>query len=391
MKKEFTIGAKIVRTMYYIIIYIFAIFMLGNIFYKIPIYGDVATSYSGSLIHVWIIVATLLLIISLIRFIKIKNKINIINLIISIFSVLVCFFILTKIMISFNEQGVNVSLLKSYFKEDVSKVQKEVTNYVDGEGNELPINLYYSESKNNKPIIVYTHGGGWITGSENDNEYTSKVLAKNGYVVASIGYQLSTEEKHLWDKTEKQILYGINKIATELNSEEIYTIGDSAGGNLALEISYKINNGMYDEVYEEKLPRVKAVSVNYPVTNPKDFYYNNTNVMSSELSKTMARCYTGGSPQEYPNRYETISPANYISKNTPPTSIIVGENDPLVPPYSTYNFADGLNKNGVKSKLVKVPYFGHAGDMYKNNLFNQAYINLTQKWFNDNKMMQIAQ
>lgn len=369
---------KIAHCAYIIIVALFGLFMITSLMYKIPILGSIATTYSGSLIQVWMIIAILLSGISVFKLKRLKNKTNVVNFIITTLSLIICIYILTRISVSLNTQVTSVKLIKTYYPENISKVTTKVIYYKDEQDNELPINLYYENSTNDKPVIIYIHGGGWILGSENDNEYTSKVFAKNGYVVASIGYQLSSDSVHLWDKTEKQILYGIKEVADYLKSTSTYMIGDSAGGNLALGISYKLNSKTYK--FTDLPFKIRAVSVNYPVTNPSKFY-NNQNLVSKELSKRMATSYVGGSPQEYPERYNEISPENFISENTPPTSIIVGENDTLVPPTSTYEFAQILQKKGIINQLIRVPFFSHAGDVHRNNLFNQAYINSTIEWF----------
>ena len=379
MQKDFfkrnIIVKNTINLIYHLSVYMFFILMAGNILYFIPIIGDVSTSFSGSLIHIWIIVAIILFAISIIRLIKIKNKTSILNFGISMLSLALCIYIMVKLISALNSQGANIRLLKSYIKEDVSTIKTETTQFSDENNQNLPIEIYY-ENKDN-PLIIYIHGGGWISGTVKDNEYTMKVLAKNGYTVASIGYELSTAEKHLWNKVESQLLLGITEICEK--QKNIYMIGDSAGGNLVLDIAYKINAGIYKSINGKDLPKVKAVSVNYPVTNPKDFY-NNDNFMAKNVSKKMTTYFFGGTPVEFSERYDEIMPEKYIGTNTPPTAVIVGENDPLVPPQSTYSFIEKLKVKGIKNRLIKAPYFGHAGDAHKNNLFNQAYINMTLDW-----------
>ncbi|MBR3134451.1 MAG: alpha/beta hydrolase fold domain-containing protein [Clostridia bacterium] len=371
---------QLLKTVYSVTNYMFFILMFGSVFNSIPLLGDVSTSIAGSLIHIWIIFGIILFIISLLFLKENNDNLSIINTIVNSISLAMCIFILIRIIYSFNVQDLNVSMFKTYFKQNVSEVKTEYREYKDEEGNEFPLNLYYLDELNDKPIIVYIHGGGWIEGSENDNEYTSKVLAMNGYNIVSVGYELSNDEKHLWDKNEKQILYALAWVSQNLKVDSIYMIGDSAGGNIVLNIAYKINDKTYSDINGMILPTVNAISVNYPVTNPTSFYYNDSS-MSKEISKTMVTRYIGGTPEEYPQRYEEISPEKHISENIPPTFIIVGENDALVPPESTYGFIEKLNEKGIKNKLVTVPYFGHAGDKYDNNLFNQAYINQTLEWF----------
>ena len=373
---------KIISIVIDVLAVVLFILMLGSLINNIPIIGDFSTTFSGQLIQIWLPLIVVTLAISGYRWLKNKNRKNTAILIILIISFLMATYITTIIVTSFSGQDVKVSFFKTFTIENTSDIKIENLKYKDKSGQELPIRLYYKDNKEGKKTIIYTHGGGWIWGSEADQQYTLGVLAKKGFVCASIGYELSNAEKHLWDKTEEQILYGINYITDYLNKDEIYVIGDSAGGNLALDIAYKISDGTYSEIKERKLPIIKAVSVNYPVTDPKEFYYNN-NFLAQKTSKKMTTQYLGGTPEQVPERYEKCNPKNHIGKNTPPTCIIVGENDPLVPVQSTYDFSKSLSENRIKNKLVKIPYFGHACDLHKNNLFNQAYINLTLQWFDN--------
>ena len=128
------------------------------------------------------------------------------------------------------------------------------------------------------------------------------------------------------------------------------------------------------------MPEVNAVSVIYPVTSVEDFY-NMGNFVTAGTARKMAACYLGGSPEEYPERYAAVNPANFISAKTPPTLITLGTGDTSVKPKSTYAFAKKLESEGVKTALIKVPFANHVADNEVNNFMSQAYINNTLKWF----------
>ena len=95
----------------------------------------------------------------------------------------------------------------------------------------------------------------------------------------------------------------------------------------------------------------------------------------------MVEYYTGTDPIESPALINTIEPVNYITAGTPPTMIFAGEADSTVVPDFTYTYASMLEKKGVETLLVKVPFANHAFDNVDGNFASEAYINLTMKWF----------
>ena len=237
------------------------------------------------------------------------------------------------------------------------------------------------------PIVVYIHGGGWI---ENDRYFRArqcKIFADEGFLSFTVDYTLSNENRHLAAgcATERQLaraLAWINENAPLVGGDtsRIYLMGDSAGGNLALELAYKINGGVYTEADGSPLPRIAGVAAIYPVASPRTFYENDDPVFS-DTAKQMAGSYAGGSPDEVPEVYEQIEPGNFITPDAPPTLIMVGEHDTLVPPQATYELADALGEAGVECKLVRVPFENHTMDVPTDNAACQAWAQLSRSWF----------
>jgi len=159
------------------------------------------------------------------------------------------------------------------------------------------------------------------------------------------------------------------------NTQRLYLVGDSAGGNMALDIAYKIGAGVYKDY-----PQVSRVSVIYPVTDIRAFYENN-NIVTAATGKKMAVSYLGATPEKEPKRYAEFNPQNYIGSNTPPTLIVACGMDGSVPLDATINFAQALVDNQTQTKLVTVPFANHAVDWQANNFLGQAYINNTLEWF----------
>lgn len=380
MEKKFEFK-KVFRVIYWIVLIICVFEAVGTLLYFVPLIGDLATMGFFRFYKILLACNALLLVMAIVYLCIRKAKRYIVHAVISVITVAVFVFLSVFIPSNINSQGEKISFAKIFSSTDFSEIKEYSTVYTS-EPNKCKLSVFYTgDEVGNKPVIFYAHGGGWIIGSRYDRLHITKQLAKNGFVVVCADYSLSTQENNYWDFTEKQLLKAVEWTNINIanyggNAQRFYMVGDSAGGNLALNLAYKINSGEY-----KNMPKVNAVSVIYPVTSVEDFY-NLGNLVTKPSAQKMAACYTGGSPEEYPERYSTVNPAQFISANTPPTLITLGTGDTSVNPKSTYAFAKKLEQKGVETALIKVPFANHVADSEDNNFMSQAYVNNTIKWFN---------
>ena len=278
---------------------------------------------------------------------------------------------------AFEAYGASVSLLRCYQRHTFSNVKKIVQPYHKTTYGNLYLNIYQNENQNTlRPVIVYIHGGGWILGSKDNHEYDSKMYAKHGFVVVSVDYTLSNAKRHLYKETEKEIAVALNWVYEHIaqyggNKECMYLIGDSAGGNLALEVAFR---------EDLKIPNIKAISVLYPAIDLIHFYHN-SDWLHSRIAKKMAFSYIGKTPQEDQEAYNLLNPCYKIRNSLPPINIIVGMRDTLVPPMPTYEFAKQLQDNHCEVQLVKVPYMAHILDHPHESYGHQGATQITIQWF----------
>ena len=93
------------------------------------------------------------------------------------------------------------------------------------------------------PVIMYIHGGGWIQGSAANLGHDMRWFADRGYLVVSVDYRLATASQSTWDKAPQDMacaLTWVHQNATRYggNPERVVVAGDSAGGNLAVNLAY---------------------------------------------------------------------------------------------------------------------------------------------------------
>jgi len=64
------------------------------------------------------------------------------------------------------------------------------------------------------------------------------------------------------------------------------------------------------------------------------------------------------------SKSDAVSPLHYVSKDSPPTLILHGTHDALVPFAQSEAFAAALKQNGVEAWLQKLPGSGHGGPAF---------------------------
>ncbi|MEY2457696.1 MAG: hypothetical protein QOK06_2821 [Acidimicrobiaceae bacterium] len=260
--------------------------------------------------------------------------------------------------------------------------------YTTFEGEPLRLSIYRpSGSGSRAPVLVYIHGGGWVAGDRNALSTDMRWFAEQGWLVVSVDYALSSADRHLWDVTQDQIGCALGWVVDNApkyggDPTRLSLSGASAGGNLAINTAYLSAAGGLRSSCGGSMPKVGAVAAMYPAVDPAGFYANRDPVVGG-ASRGMASAYTGGSPQDFPDRYARISSDTHINAAAPPTLIVVGEADHLVPVDGTYRFTEQARAAGVDVKLVAVPYADHVFDGRRGSIGQQAYRQLTARWLRD--------
>ena len=111
---------------------------------------------------------------------------------------------------------------------------------------EVPVRMYFpseetmeqeKEGKLSLPVLLFFHGGGWVTESvDTYNRVCARMAQSTGKIVVSVEYRLAPEHRFptAFDDcyAAAKELY-TNHAILNADSKQITVIGDSAGGNLA--------------------------------------------------------------------------------------------------------------------------------------------------------------
>ncbi len=194
--------------------------------------------------------------------------------------------------------------------------------------NQVPVRIYTPDG-NELPIIIYSHGGSWISGSIDDYDDVCRKLSKNSKaIVVSVNYRLAPEDPFPAGINDVyNVLLWVYKYAKSINgdSSRICVVGDSAGANISAVISQMARDTGGPHIISEVLiyPSTNIYQLKTKSWSDFGLKYN----LTRENSEKFISLYTP-SLEERKSRYASpLLSKNF--KDLPNTLIITAEFDPL--------------------------------------------------------------
>ncbi len=205
-------------------------------------------------------------------------------------------------------------------------------------------------------VLLFIHGGAWQSGDKKDfNSYVDTFQKRlSGYAIFNLNYRLAnpstsitnsfpTQEKDIFSATQ----FIFNNENNYLISNNWCILGASSGAHLAMLQAFKNN----------QLIKPKVVIDLFGPNDMADLYnfYSNNSLIQYGLSLLL-----NGTPTTNPSLYSSSSPINYLTKSSPPTLILHGGLDDVVPYRESVNLHNKLSSLGVPNKYVFYPNQGHG-------------------------------
>ncbi|WP_448697479.1 alpha/beta fold hydrolase [Mucilaginibacter sp. AW1-3] len=213
-----------------------------------------------------------------------------------------------------------------------------------------------STDKGLSPVMINIHGGGWNKGRKEDQSGFSAFF-KKGYVVANVEYRLvQTAPAPAAVLDIRCALIYIIDHARELNVDvnKIVIMGSSAGAHLALMGGLLANDHHFDtNCQTTKTIKVAAIISQSGITDVWDWAHG-----PHRTSKS-ATMWLDKRANDQPFA-QSVSPLTYVKKDSPPTFVVHGDADPIVPYEQGVELYQKLQQMGVKSQFITVPGGGHG-------------------------------
>jgi acetyl esterase/lipase len=211
-----------------------------------------------------------------------------------------------------------------------------------------------------RPVILAIHGGGWRRFDKSDyGRRVASAFVPAGYAVVAPNYPLSAPGAPTWPLNLQDLQDAMRWVRQNagrfgFNSSRIVAMGESAGANLANLLG--TSSGSSCSNGSQNSAAVDAVIGFSAPTALAELY------AESPLAGGAVAQFLGGTPATIPDNYCAASPAHHVSANGPPTFLVHGADDPLVPPSQSEEMAAALTQAGVPHRLVLIPGAGHDLD-----------------------------
>jgi acetyl esterase/lipase len=233
--------------------------------------------------------------------------------------------------------------------------------YKNINGKSLQLDIYQPKGMTKPaPLLVFIHGGGWRGGNRADYLVYLTHFASLGYVTATVSYRFLKEAPYpacVEDILDARDFLYKNGEKYNFDPNRICLIGGSAGSHLAMLAAYGWKKkGSSSETADISLDihKIKAVVEIYGPTDFTTEYARNHPTITGFLAHSY---------QEAPQLYVEASPITYLSRNTPPTLILHGTSDMLVPISQAELLKHRLDSLGVPNVYCPVPGWPHTMDL----------------------------
>jgi len=246
---------------------------------------------------------------------------------------------------------------------DGVKVTTDV-EYGNVGGRSLKLDLYQpTGAQSPVPGLIFIHGGAWAGGKKDDYRYYGLLFAQKGYVVASVEYRLAAEQLYPAAVEDcKCAVRWMRSKAAEIgvNPERIAAVGGSAGGHLSMMVGYCSDVPALEGSggHEGVSSSVQCVVNLYgPCDLTTDF------VRKNAYANRVVKNFLGKSIDEDLAVYQQASPITYVDAKDPPTLILHGTIDDVVPIDQGDELAAKLKELGVPYLYDRLPGWPHAMDI----------------------------
>ncbi|HEY0652635.1 MAG TPA: alpha/beta hydrolase [Chryseosolibacter sp.] len=214
-------------------------------------------------------------------------------------------------------------------------------------GGNIHARIYTPQGAGPFPVIVYYHGGGWVIADLDTYDASAKGLAEQvGAVVVSVHYRQGPEHKFPTAHNDAYAAYEWvtkNSQSIKGDANRIAVVGESAGGNLAANVSIMAR----DKKIALPLHQVLVYPIASDNLNSESY---TKNAKAKPLNKAMMVWFMENYlPSKASSGDPRIALVKAELKGLPETTIVTAEIDPLL--------SDGeLLRDKLKDAQVEVDY-----------------------------------
>jgi len=244
----------------------------------------------------------------------------------------------------------------TFGETNIFEINPETILYKSIDNIDLNLHVYRPEKFNSSKIykcIVFFHGGGWNSGNPEQFQRQSRYFASRGMVAVSVEYRIRNKHGTSPIQAMEDVKSAIRFIRSNarllsIDPSKIAAAGGSAGGHLAAVAG---NIDLFDNSDEDLIISSKP----------------NLLILYNPVIDFGTRKWL------WINNPSDASPIHNISKGSPPTIILTGTNDKIVPVESIMNYKKIMESVGSRCDVILYEGAEHAffnrGDDFIDTVF----------------------
>lgn len=280
----------------------------------------------------------------------------------------------------FDDNGAKVQ--KAMAKHAPSKPITVLTNqqYRAGDKDAL-LDVYFpadiEKTEKTLPVIIWTHGGAWLSGSKDDSAPYFKLLAAKGFTVIAPNYTLAPGRHYPYqvrqlNDAHKYIVQQAGRFHAD--TDKLFFAGDSAGSQLSAQLAALITNPSYAKEVGIT-PSLKPKQLRGVILNCGIYKMEGLAHPVPQVSRLLGwgddvTVWAFSGTHDFSDPViRQMSPYYHANKDFPPTYITGGNADSLTKAQSI-PFMNKLREMGVSVEMLFFP------DDYKPELPHEYQFNL---------------
>ena len=265
---------------------------------------------------------------------------------------------------------------------DEAVTRTEDVIYARKFGTALTLDVFSPKEKEGKPgkgaAVIFVVSGGWFSSHEAINQAFVNEFLKRGYTVFAVvhGSQPKFTILEIVDDMHRAVRFIRSRASQyQIDPNRIGISGASAGGHLSLMqgTAGTLGNRDAPDLVERESSRVQAVACFFPPTDFLNYGKPDENAMGRGVLKNYRAPFDFHEFDKAINAFvpitdekrlveigRNISPVNHVTSDDPPTLIIHGDADFLVPIQQAEIVIEKLKTNNVPCELVVRKGQGHG-------------------------------
>ncbi len=245
-------------------------------------------------------------------------------------------------------------------------------------GTALTLDVFQPKTGGNGLGVIAIVSGGWISSHDSINPDRMKFWTDRGYTVFAVVHGCQPkftipEIVNDMNRAVRFIRYHAGDYAIDPDHLGVY--GSSAGGHLSLMLGTAgdAGNSLAKDPVDRVSSRVQAVACFFPPTDFLNYGQTGETAIGVGILKDYAAPFDFQTIEPKRRTYEpitdrakieeiarAISPINHATPDDPPTLIIHGDADKLVPIQQAEIMVAKLKEAGVEAKLIPKPGAAHG-------------------------------